>query len=155
MKKIIITTLSIGMLMALSTVTFANTGTKTEIYKEELAHFKTINPNVTSSEVDSIMKQDKELKELYKQSEELEMNYGILIDNTKDPNKEPKHLDDLTTAQRKNCLQLIIKIWDKELQILDAEYKAGLIKEDIYTIQKKDFKDFKEERLKEKNQLTN
>ncbi|CAI8769020.1 MULTISPECIES: hypothetical protein [Bacillus] len=153
MKKIMIATLSIGIVMGLSTIAFANTGTKTEIYKEELAHFKTINPDITILEVDLVMKQRKQLDELYEQLEKLELNYGIRVDNTKDPNKEPKHLDDLTTTQRENCLQLNIKIWDEELQFLDVQYKAGLIKEDMYRTEKKNFTYFKDENVKEKNQL--
>lgn len=153
MKKIMITTLSIGIVMGLSTIAFANTGTKTEIYKEELAHAKSINPSITSSEVDSLMKQREILDELYKQINKLELSYGILVDNTKDPNKEPKHPDDLTKTQRENYLQLKIKIWDEELQFLDTQYKAGLIKEDIYRTDTKNFQYFKDENVKEKNQL--
>lgn len=153
MKKIMITALSIGIVMGLSTIAFANTGTKTEIYKEELAHFKSINPSITSSEVDSLMKQREQLDALHKQLDELELSYRIRVDNTKDPNEEPKHLDDLTTTQRENCLQLSLKIWDEELKFLDAQYKAGLIKEDIYRTDKKNFQYFKDENAKEKNQL--
>ncbi|PFM61816.1 hypothetical protein COJ48_20290 [Bacillus cereus] len=154
MKKIIITTLSLGLLMGLSTVVFANTSSKTEGYAAELTHFKLTNPNITSSEVNSIMKQKEELDELYKQLDELELRYGIRVDNTKNPHKEPKHLDDLPTVQREKCLQLSIKIWDEELQFLDAQYKAGLIKEDIYTIEKNNFNSFKEKDLQELTQLT-
>ncbi|MED0986148.1 hypothetical protein [Bacillus paramycoides] len=154
MKKIIITTLSLGLLMGLSTVVFANTSSKTEGYAAELTHFKLTNPNITSSEVDSIMKQREELDVLYKQLDELELRYGIRVDNTKNPHKEPKHLDDLPTAQREKCLQLSIKIWDEELQFLDAQYKAGLIKEDMYTVEKNNFKSFKEKDLQELTQLT-
>ncbi|PDZ07884.1 hypothetical protein COE20_16915 [Bacillus cereus] len=152
MKKIMITTLSLGLLLGLSTVVFANTGTKTEASAEELAHFKLTNPNITSSEVDSIMKQREELDELYKQIDALELNYGVRVDNTKDPHKEPIHRDDLPKGQREKCMQLSIKIWDKEIQLLDVQYKAGLIKEDVYTVDKNNFKYFKDKELQELNQ---
>ncbi|PGO33090.1 hypothetical protein CN984_05575 [Bacillus cereus] len=152
MKKIMITTLSLGLLLGLSTVVFANTDLKTESYAAELAHFKLTNPNITSSEADSIMKQREELDELYKQVDALELNYGVRVDNTKDPHKEPVHRDDLPKAQRKKCMQLSIKIWDKEIQLLDAQYKAGLIKEDVYTVDKNNFKYFKDKELQELNQ---
>ncbi|EJR49846.1 hypothetical protein IIM_03720 [Bacillus cereus VD107] len=154
MKKLIMTTLSIGLLMGLSTVVFANTGTKTEVYVEELAHFKLTNPSITSSEVNLIMKQREELDELYNQLDELELSYGVRVDNTKDPHKEPKHRDDLPKAQREKCIQLSIKIWDEELQFLDTQYKAGLIKEDMYTVEKNNFKSFKEKNSQELTQLT-
>ncbi|MBJ8053992.1 hypothetical protein JDS87_19020 [Bacillus cereus] len=154
MKKIIITTLSLGLLMGVSTVVFANTGSKTETYAVELAHFKLTNPNITSSEVNSIMKQREELDELYNQLDELELSYGVRVDNTKDPHKEPTHRDDLPTAQRKKCIQLSIKTWDKEIQFLDAQFKAGLIKEEIYTVEKNNFNSFKEKELQELNQFT-
>ncbi|MFE9081223.1 hypothetical protein [Bacillus mobilis] len=152
MKKIMITTLSLGLLLGLSTVVFANTGTKTEASAEELAHFKLTNPNITSSEVDSIMKQREELDELYKQIDALELNYGVRVDNTKDPHKEPIHRDDLPKGQHEKCMQLSIKIWDKEIQLLDVQYKAGLIKEDVYTVDKNNFKYFKDKELQELNQ---
>ncbi|MED0997746.1 hypothetical protein P4T34_20190 [Bacillus mobilis] len=152
MKKIMITTLSLGLLLGVSTVVFANTGIKTENYAAELAHFKLTNPNITSSEVNSIMQQREELDELYKQIDALELNYGVRVDNTKDPHKEPIHRDDLPKAQREKCMQLSIKIWDKEIQLLDVQYKAGLIKEDVYTVDKNNFKYFKDKELQELNQ---
>lgn len=152
MKKIMITTLSLGLLLGLSTVVFANTDLRTESYTAELAHFKLTNPNITKSEVNSIMKQREELDELYKQVEALELSYVVRVDNTKDPHKEPIHRDDLPKAQREKCIQLSIKIWDKEIQLLDAQYKAGLIKEDVYTVDKNNFKYFKDKELQELNQ---
>ncbi|BCC49400.1 hypothetical protein bcgnr5378_40300 [Bacillus cereus] len=149
MKKIMITTLSLALLMGASTVVFANTGSKTGNYVEELAHFKLTNPNITSSEVTSLMKQKEELDELYKQIEALELSYGVRVDNTKEPHKEPKHRDDLPKAQREKCIQLSIKILDKEIQLLDAQYKTGLIKEDVYTVDKNNFKYFKNKELQE------
>ncbi|MGG1136524.1 hypothetical protein [Bacillus mycoides] len=154
MKKIIITTLSLGLLMGVSTVVFANTGTKTKAYAAELAHFKLTNPTITSSEVNSIMKQREELDELYNQLDQLELIYGVRVDNTKDPHKEPKHRDDLPTAQREKCIRLSIKTWDKEIQFLDAQYKANLIKEEIYKVEKSNFNSFKEKELQELNQFT-
>ncbi|MCM3736130.1 hypothetical protein M3215_09905 [Bacillus cytotoxicus] len=147
MKKMIITTLAIvttigiAATMVLSTDAFANidTKTKTETSPEVLAHFKSINPSITNSEVDSIMEQRNQLDELHKQIEKLELDYGILVDNTKDPNKEPKSIDDLTAEQRKNYIELRVKFWDGEIQFLDAQYKAGLIKKDIYKEDKKNF----------------
>ncbi|PGW29309.1 hypothetical protein [Bacillus cereus] len=152
MKKIMITTLSLGLLLGLSTVVLANTGSKTESYAEELAHFKLTNPNITRSEVHSIMKQREELDELYKQVDVLELNYGIRVDNTKDPHKEPKHRDDLPKYQREKCIQLSIKILEKEIQFLDTQYKAGLIKRDVYTIDKNNFNHFKDKELQELSQ---
>ncbi|MGG0185465.1 hypothetical protein [Bacillus rhizoplanae] len=150
MKKIIITTLAIVSVMGLATNTFANTGTKTEVSKEELTYLKSINPSITNSEADSLMKQRKQIDELHKQLEQVRLDYGILVDNTKDPNKEPKNLDDLTAKQRENYLQLSKKMWDAEIQFLDAQYKAGLIKEDVYKADKKNFED-----LRQKNSLNN
>lgn len=146
MKKVIITTLTIVTTIALSTSAFAftNTNKKTEISKEELEYSKTINPNITESELESLNKQRKQLDELHKQMEKLELDYGILVDNTKDPNKEPtKSVDDLTTEERKNHLELLTEIWDGEIQFLDAQYKVGLIKEDIYKEDKKNFEEIR------------
>ncbi|CAH2465037.1 hypothetical protein [Bacillus mycoides] len=121
----------------------ANSGTNTKISKEILTHFKSINPSISESEIDSIMKQRKQLDELHKQMEKLERDYGILID---DPNKEPtKSVDDLTAEQRKNHCQLLTKIWDEEIQFLDAQYKAGLIEEGSYKEDRKNFENMKEE----------
>ncbi|ENQ3080275.1 TPA: hypothetical protein ROX98_003795 [Bacillus pseudomycoides] len=145
MKKMIITTLAIATTigiattMVLSTDAFADTKTETSI--GVLAHFKSINPSITNSEVDAIMKQRNQLDELNNQIEKLELDYGILVDSTKDPDKEPKSMDDLTAEQRKNHLELLIKFWDGEIQFLDAQYKAGLIKEDIYKEDKKNFEE--------------
>ncbi|SIR68956.1 hypothetical protein [Paenibacillus macquariensis] len=150
MKKVTITTLAIVMAMGFSTYTFANTSTKPEVSKEELTYLKSINPSITSTKVDSLMKQRNQLDELHKQTEKLELDYGILVDNTKDPNKEPKILDDLTAEQREKHFQLIDKIWSEELRFLDAQYKAGLIKEDDYKLNKRNF-----EYLREKNSLNN
>lgn len=150
MKKVTITTLVIVLAMGLSTIAFANSSTKTELSNKELAYLKSVNPSITSSEVDSLMKQRKELDELHQQIEKLELDYGILVDNTKDPNKEPKSLDDLTAEQRKNHSQLLDKIWSEELRFLDAQYKAGLIEKDIYKVDKKNF-----ENIREKNVLNN
>ncbi|AIW87876.1 hypothetical protein bwei_5333 [Bacillus mycoides] len=115
----------------------ADSGTNTKISKEILTHFKSKNPSITESEIDSIMKQRKQLDELHEQMEKLELDYGILVD---DPNKEPtKSLDDLTAEQRKNHRQLLTEIWDGEIQFLDAGYKAGLIDEDSYKEDKRNF----------------
>ncbi len=150
MKKVTITTLAIVMAMGFSTYTFANTNTKPEVSKEELTYLKSINPSITSTKVDSLMKQRNQLDELYKQLQKLELDYGILVDNTKDPNKEPKILDDLTAEQREKHFQLSDKIWSEELRFLDAQYKAGLIKEDDYKLDKRNFED-----LREKDSLNN
>lgn len=147
MKKVIITALTIVTTMALSTsvFAFANTSKKTEISKEELEYSKAINPNITESELKFINKQRDQLDKLHKQLEKLELDYGILVDNTKDPNKEPtKSVNDLTAKERKNYLELLNKIWDGEIQFLDAQYKVGLIKEDIYKEDKKNFEEIKE-----------
>ncbi|TQR20839.1 hypothetical protein [Psychrobacillus vulpis] len=154
MKKATIATLTIVIAMGLSINTFANTNTKTntknEIFQNELTYLKSINPGITSIEVVSLKKDRDQLDELHKQLEKLELDYGILVDNTKNPNKEPKSLDDLTAEQRKNHSQLIDKIWSEELRFLDAQYKAGLIKEDNYKVDKSNF-----EYLREKNSLNN
>ncbi|MGZ9584306.1 hypothetical protein [Paenibacillus marinisediminis] len=145
MKKVIITTLAIAITMGVSTYTFANPSTNSELSKEELAYSKSINPSITSSEVDSLIKQRKQLDELHKQLENLELDYGILVDNTKEPNKEPISLNDLTAEQREDYVQLTDKMWSEELRFLDAQYNAGLIKEDIYNEDKKNFEDFREQ----------
>lgn len=148
MKKVTITTLTIVLAMGLSTVAFANSSTTTELSNKALAYLKSINPRITSSEADSLMKQRKQLDELHKQIEKLELDYGILVDNTKDPNKEPKSLDDLTAEQRKNHAQLLDKMWGEELRFLDAQYKAGLIKKDDYKVDKKNFENLREKIIK-------
>ncbi|WP_390208449.1 hypothetical protein [Bacillus toyonensis] len=129
------------MVLSTSAFAFNNTSKKTEISKEELKYSKAINPNIAESELESLNKQRKQLDELHKQIEKLELDYGILVDSKKDPNKEPKSMDDLTAEQRKNHLELLIKFWYGEIQFLDAQYKAGLIKEDIYKEGKKNFED--------------
>jgi|GEM_PF-2497624 len=112
---------------------------KTENYQYEIAHFKTINPDISRSEVESLMKLREQVDEISKQSEKLELEYGILVDNTKNPNKEPKNPEELTEEQRNKLSQLSDKFWNGELEFLEATYKAGLIKEDDYKIDKKSF----------------
>jgi len=137
MKKTIMT--SIAILISIGGLSTAWANTKSDNYKEELAHFKTINPDITKSEVESLMKLRKQVDEIHEQSEKLELEYGILVDNTKDPNKEPKNPEDLTSEQRNKLSQATIKFWNGELEFLEASYKAGLISEDDYKIDKKSF----------------
>ncbi|KOP72409.1 hypothetical protein AMS59_15880 [Lysinibacillus sp. FJAT-14745] len=142
MKKTIITSLAI--LISIGGLTTALASTKTGISQDELTYLKSINPSITMSEGNSLKQQRKQLDDLHKQVEELEFDYGILVDNTKNPNKEPKKLDELTAEKRKKHSQLIDKVWSKELQFLDAQYKAGLIKEDDYKIEKKNFEELRD-----------
>ena len=142
MKKIIITSLAI--LISVGGLTTALASTKTGISQDELTYLKSINPFITMSEGNSLKQQRKQLDDLHKQVEELELEYGILVDNTKNPNKVPKSLDDLTAEQRKYHSQLIDDIWSEELRFLDAQYKAGLVKENDYKIDKKSFEEFRD-----------
>ncbi len=139
MKKTIITSLAI--LISIGGLSTAWASTKTEDYKDELAYFRTINPEITSSQVESLMKLRKQVDEIHEQSEKLELEYGILVDNTKNPNKEPKNPEDLTAEQRNKLSQANDKFWNGELQFLEASYKAGLVKEDAYKIDKKNFEE--------------
>ncbi|MEM5662838.1 hypothetical protein AAHB62_31040 [Bacillus cereus] len=125
MKKVAI---AIVIAMALPINTFANTGNKNEISKEKLMYFKSINSSITNLEVSSLMEHRKQLDELYKQIDKLEKDYGTLVDYEKEQNKEPKRLADLTEKQLENYFELSDKIWKKELEFLDAQYKSGLIK---------------------------
>lgn len=142
MKKTIITSLAI--LISIGGLTTALASTKTENYKDELAYFKTINPDITSSEVESLMELRKQVDEFHKQSEQLELEYGILVDNTKNPNKEPKNPEELTEVQRNKLSQANDKFWNGELEFLEASYKAGLVKEDDYKIDKKNFEEIRD-----------
>ena len=139
MKKTIITSLAI--LISIGGISTALASTKTENYKDELAYLRTINPDITNSEVESLMKLRKQVDEIHEQSEKLELEYGILVDNTKTPNKEPKNPEELTAEQRIKLSQASDKFWNGELQFLEASYKAGLVKEDDYKIDKKNFEE--------------
>lgn len=142
MKKIIITSLVI--LISVGGLTTAIASTKTGISQDEQAYFKTINPDISSSEVESLMKLREQVDGISKQSEKLELEYGILVDNTKDPNKEPKNPEELSEEQRNKLSQLNDKFWNGELEFLEASYKAGLVKEDDYKIDKKSFEEFRD-----------
>jgi len=135
MKKTIITSLAILISIGGLSTAWA----KSDNYIEELAYFKTMNPEITKTEVESLMQLRKQVDELHEQSEKLELEYGLLVDNTKDPNKEPKNLEDLTSEQRNKLSQATINFWNGELKFLEASYKAGLISEDGYKIDKKSF----------------
>jgi hypothetical protein len=135
MKKTIITSLAILISIGGLSTAWA----KSDNYINELAYFKTINPAITQSEVESLMKLRKQVDKIHEQSEKLELEYGILVDNTKDPNKEPRNPEELTAEQRNKLSQANIKFWNGELAILEASYKAGLISEDNYKIDKKSF----------------
>ncbi|MGE7940053.1 hypothetical protein [Bacillus paramycoides] len=155
MKKVTIATVAIAIAMALPVNTFANTGNKNEISKEKLMYFKSINPSITNLEVNALMEHRKQLDELYKQIDKLEKDYGTLVDYEKEQNKEPKRLADLTEKQLENYFKLSEKIWKKELQFLDAQYKFGLIKKDIYIVDKELIEDLRDKELIKKIALTN
>ncbi|MFT0561376.1 hypothetical protein [Bacillus cereus] len=151
MKKVAI---AIVIAMALPINTFANTGNKNEISKEKLMYFKSINSSITNLEVSSLMEHRKQLDELYKQIDKLEKDYGTLVDYEKEQNKEPKRLADLTEKQLENYFELSDKIWKKELEFLDAQYKSGLIKKDIYIVDKELIEDLRDKELIKKVALT-
>lgn len=152
MKKVAI---SIVIAMALPINTFATTGNKNEISKEELMYFKSINPSITNLEVNSLMEHRKQLDELYKQIDELEKDYGTLVDYEKEQNKELKILAELTDKQLENYFKLSEKIWKKELEFLDTQYKFGLIKKDIYIVDKELIEDLRDKELIKRVALTN
>ncbi|PEK10679.1 hypothetical protein [Bacillus toyonensis] len=151
MKKVAI---SIIIAMALSINTFANTGNKNEISKEKLMYFKSINPSITNLEVNSMIEHREHLDELYKQIDKLEKDYGTLVDYEKEQNKEPKRLADLPEKQLENYFNLSEKIYKKELEFLDAQYKFGLIKKDIYIVDKELIEDLRDKELIKKVALT-
>lgn len=155
MKKGIIITIAIGIAMAASINIFANTGPENKISKEKLVYVKSTNPSITNLEVDSLIEHRKQLDELYKQIEKLEIDYGTLVDYEKDQNKEPKKLADLTAKQLGNYFKLSEEIGNKELQFLDAQYKAGLIKREVYIADKRTIEDLKDKELIKKNALAN
>lgn len=144
MKKAAI---AIVIAIALPINTFANTGNKNEISKEKLMYFKSINPSITKLEVNSLMEHREHLDELYKQIDKLEKDYGTLVDYEKEQNKEPKRLADLTEKQLENYFNLSEKIYKKELEFLDAQYKFGLIKKDIYIVDKELIEDLRDKEL--------
>ncbi|WP_144499528.1 hypothetical protein [Bacillus sp. FDAARGOS_235] len=151
MKKVAI---SIIIAMALPINTFGNTGNKNEISKEKLMYFKSINPSITNLEVNSLMEHREHLDELYKQIDKLEKDYGTLVDYEKEQNKEPKRLADLTEKQLENYFNLSEKIYKKELEFLDAQYKFGLIKKDIYIVDKELIEELRDKELIKKVALT-
>ncbi|OJD65075.1 hypothetical protein [Bacillus albus] len=152
MKKVAI---AIVIAIILPINTFANTGNKNEISKEKLMYFKSINPSITNLEINSLMEHRKQLDELYKQIDKLEKDYGTLVDYEKEQNKEPKRLADLTEKQLENYFKLSDKIWKKELEFLDAQYKFGLIKKDIYIVDKELIEDLRDKELIKRVALTN
>ncbi|MED0987759.1 hypothetical protein [Bacillus paramycoides] len=154
MKKIAIATIAITIAMVLPINTFANTDSKNEISKEKLMYFKSINPSITNLEANLLMEHRKQLDELYKQIEKLEKNYGTLVEYEKEKNKEPKRLADLTEKQLENYFKLSEKIWKKELQFLDAQYKFNLIKKDIYIVDKELIEDLRDKELIKRVALT-
>lgn len=152
MKKVAI---AIIIAIILPINTFANTGNKNEISKEKLMYHKSINPIITNLEINSLMEYRKQLDELYKQIDKLEKDYGTLVDYEKEQNKEPKRLADLTEKQLENYFKLSEKIWEKELEFLDAQYKFGLIKKDIYIVDKELIEDLRDKELIKRVALTN
>ncbi|MGE7885693.1 hypothetical protein [Bacillus sp. NPDC094077] len=154
MKKLTIATITIVIAMVLPINTFANTGNKNEISNEKLMYFKSINLSITNLEVNSLMEHRKQLDELYKQIDKLEKDYGTLVDYEKEQNKEPKRLADLTEKQRENYFKLSEKIWEKEMEFLDAQYKSGLIKKDTYIFDKELIEDLRDKELIKKVALT-
>lgn len=136
-KKLVISISLIGILIIGVTIlgkhffSFTNTQKKTEsfgsklTFEEELAYTKTINPNIKKSEVHSLRKQRNQLDELHKKLDKLELDYGILVDNT-------KHMDERTAEKSKNHIELLTEIWYEEMHFLNARYKAGLIEKDMY-----------------------
>ncbi|MGA3601171.1 MULTISPECIES: hypothetical protein [Lysinibacillus] len=136
MKKTIITSLAI--LISIGGLTTAFASTKTENYKEELAYFQTINPDITKSEVKSVMELREQVDKFGEQSEKLELEYGILVN---EPNKEPKNPEELTVEQLNKLSQAYEKFWNGELEFLEASYKAGLTNENDYKIDKESFED--------------
>lgn len=136
MKKTIITSLAILISIGGLTTVFAST--KTENYKEELAYFQTINPDITKSEVKSVMELREQVDKFGEQSEKLELEYGILVN---EPNKEPKNPEELTVEQLNKLSQAYEKFWNGELEFLEASYKAGLTNENDYKIDKESFED--------------
>ena len=136
MKKTIITSLAI--LISIGGLTTALASTKTETYKDELAYFQTINPDITKSEVKSVIELREQVDKFGEQSEKLELEYGILVN---EPNKEPKNPEELTVDQLNKLSQAYEKFWNGELEFLEESYKARLTNENDYKIDKESFED--------------
>ncbi|PER82269.1 hypothetical protein [Bacillus cereus] len=147
MKKMTIATIAIAVALVSPINTFSDTDSKNEISKDKLMFSESINPSITKLELNLLMEHRKQLDELYKQIEGLEKDYGTLVDYEKEDNKEPKRLADLTEKQLENYFKLSEKIWEKELQFLDAQYKFGLVKKNIYIEDKRLIEDLRDKEL--------
>lgn len=154
MKKMTIATIAIAVALVSPINTFSDTDSKNEISKDKLMFSESINPSITKLELNLLMEHRKQLDELYKQIEGLEKDYGTLVDYEKEENKEPKRLADLTEKQLENYFKLSEKIWEKELQFLDAQYKFGLVKKNIYIEDKGLIEDLRDKELIKRVALT-
>lgn len=144
MKKMMIVSLTALSILGIGAATTAYAMNK-KATKEEMSYLKKINPNINEEAVTSLKEKRSELDQLHQELTDLSIKYGIIVDNEKDGNKEPIHVDDLDSAKRMTYNKLSKSVWEKEIQFLDAQYKAGLIK-------KADYLDTKADWLKELNQ---
>jgi len=89
--------------------------------------------NNTSSKVEKLQKQ---IDNLHKESEKTMMDYGIMVDNTKDPNAEPKAYDQLTKEQKDTLTKQLVKSYDLRLDYLKAQLDAGNMTKEDYEADK-------------------
>lgn len=95
----------------------------TAVYASSSAIFNN-NPN-------KVEKLQKQIDDLHKESEKTMMDYGIMVDNTKDPNAEPKSYNELTKEQKDTLTKQLVKSYDLRLDYLKAQFDAGdMTKED-------------------------
>ncbi|HCM88848.1 MULTISPECIES: hypothetical protein [Vagococcus] len=131
MKKMMIVSLTALSILGIGAATTAyamnNTATK-----EEMSYLKKINPNINEEAATSLKEKRTELDQLHQELTDLSIKYGIIVDNEKDGNKEAIHVDDLDSAKRSTYNKLSKNVWEKEIQFLDAQYEAGLIKKADY-----------------------
>ncbi|MED2985578.1 hypothetical protein P4311_30265 [Bacillus thuringiensis] len=155
-KKLVLSILFISMLIigviivGKSFLSFTNPSERIESYEskltfeEELAYNKTINPNITKSEIYSLRRHRKKLDTLHKKMTELGLDYGISVDDMQDLNEGTrKNLDDRTLEKRKNYFELLTEIWNAEMRFLKARYRAGLIEKSMYEEEKRILKELK------------
>ncbi|WP_346914792.1 hypothetical protein [Clostridium sp.] len=80
----------------------------------------------------SVEKLQKQIDNLDKEMEKSMKDYGIMVDNTKDPNAEPKSYDQLTKEQKDTLTKQLVKSYDLRLDYLKAQFDAGLMTKEIY-----------------------
>lgn len=111
---------------------------------EELSYMQTINPTITQEEVSDLMKEREKVDKLHEELTKLSIDYGIVVDNEKNPNKEPVKFENLSKEQLDKYTELSNLVWEGEIDFLQKEYEIGLITEEEYNKAKLDFESLKE-----------